>query len=91
MCVRDTFKYVYGSTCNVDNLLVNGPNGASLAYDPLGRHAQTIGGGVTTRFACDGAMLIAEYNASNAMLRRAACPREGGGARSGQRRTYCVV
>ncbi|MEQ1688629.1 MAG: hypothetical protein ABL874_08650 [Sphingopyxis sp.] len=43
---------------------------ATLAYDPMGRLAQTIGAGVTTRFAYDGAMLIGEYNASNTMLRR---------------------
>ena len=49
---------------------MSGPNGATLAYDPLGRLAQTVGAGVTTRFAYDGADLIAEYNASGTMLRR---------------------
>ena len=43
---------------------------ATLGYDPLGRLAQTVGAGVTTRFAYDGADLIAEYSASNTMLRR---------------------
>ena len=61
-----TSTYAY----NADNLLVSGPNGASLAYDPLGRLAQSVGAGVTTRFAYDGVNLIAEYNASNPLLRR---------------------
>ena len=34
-----TSSYSY----NADNLLVSGPNGATLAYDPLGRLAQTVG------------------------------------------------
>jgi RHS repeat-associated protein len=40
------------------------------ARDPLGRLYQTAQGAVTTRFAYDGVDLIAEYNASNALLRR---------------------
>ena len=54
---------------NADNLLVSAGS-ATLGYDPLGRLAQTVGAGVTTRFAYDGADLIAEYSASNTMLRR---------------------
>ena len=63
-----TSTYAY----NADNLLTStgGPSSATLAYDPLGRLAQTLGGGVTTRFGYDGINLIAEYNASNTMLRR---------------------
>ena len=63
-----TSTYAY----NADNLLTStgGPSAATLAYDPLGRLAQTIGAGVTTRMAYDGINLIAEYNASNVMLRR---------------------
>src|SRR3546814_15533610 len=46
------------------------PIGATLAYDPLVRLYQTVGGGTTTRFQYDGIDLIAEYNASNAVQRR---------------------
>ena len=45
--------------------------GIALAYDPAMRLYQTSGGSSgTTRFAYDGSALIAEYNGSNAMLRR---------------------
>lgn len=61
-----TNSYAYTS----ENLLKTGPSGATLIYDPLGRLYQTVGGGVTTRLQYDGAALIAEYNASNAVQRR---------------------
>ena len=48
---------------NADNLLVSAGS-ATLGYDPLGRLAQMVGAGVTTRFAYDGAALIAEYSGS---------------------------
>lgn len=59
-----------GFTYTAENLLKTGPSGATLAYDPLGRLYQTVGGGVTTRFQYDGTDMIAEYNASNAVQRR---------------------
>ncbi|MBL8537067.1 MAG: hypothetical protein JNM59_06650 [Hyphomonadaceae bacterium] len=51
---------------------------ATLGYDPAGRLYETAGGGVTTRFLYDpgsgsgarGVDAIAEYDASNALLRR---------------------
>lgn len=61
-----TSAYTYTS----ENLLKTGPSGATLAYDPLGRLYQTVGGGVTTRLQYDGTALVAEYNASNAVQRR---------------------
>src|SRR3546814_12124968 len=57
-------------TYTAENLLKTGPSSATLAYDPLGRLYQTVGGGVTTRFQYAGVDLIAEYNASNAVQRR---------------------
>jgi RHS repeat-associated protein len=41
-----------------------------LTYDPTGRLLSTAQGGVTTKFLYDGTKLIAEYNGSNALLRR---------------------
>lgn len=66
LSTSDGNSYTYSS----ENFLKNGPNGTSLEYDPLGRLYQTTGSGVTTRFAYDGANMIAEYNATNALLRR---------------------
>jgi RHS repeat-associated protein len=43
----------------------------SLAYDPAGRlYEASVSGGAATRFLYDGADMIAEYNGSNALLRR---------------------
>jgi YD repeat-containing protein len=43
----------------------------SLSYDPAGRLYQAaVSGGAATRFLYDGADMIAEYNGSNALLRR---------------------
>ena len=53
-----------------ENLLKTGPASATLAYDPLGRLYETVGGGVTTRFHYDGTNLIAEYNAVSTVTRR---------------------
>ena len=62
-----TTGYVY----DVENRLVSASNGASLAYDPLGRLWQVSGGAAgATQFLYDGDRLIAEYNGSGAMLRR---------------------
>jgi RHS repeat-associated protein len=59
--------YAYTS----ENLLTSASGGIALAYDPAMRLYQTSGGSAgTTRFAYDGSALIAEYNGSNAMLRR---------------------
>lgn len=52
-----------------ENRMVSGPGGATLSYDPTGRLYQTTGA-VTTRFQYDGTDLVAEYNGSNALLRR---------------------
>jgi RHS repeat-associated protein len=54
----------------VENRLIAGPNSASYTYDPTGRLAQTSGSTGTTRYQYDGTDLVAEYNASNQLLRR---------------------
>ncbi|MBV8685757.1 MAG: RHS repeat-associated core domain-containing protein [Alphaproteobacteria bacterium] len=59
--------YSYSS----ENLLASATGGIALAYDPALRLYQISGGSAgTTRFAYDGADLVAEYNGSNATLRR---------------------
>ena len=59
--------YAYSS----ENLLTSASGGIALSYDPAMRLYQASGGSAgTTRFAYDGAALVAEYNGSNAMLRR---------------------
>jgi RHS repeat-associated protein len=59
--------YAYTS----ENRLGTGPAGAALTYDPLGRLLTTSSTAAPlTRFHYDGAGLIAEYNSSNALLRR---------------------
>ncbi|HEX8240839.1 MAG TPA: RHS repeat-associated core domain-containing protein [Allosphingosinicella sp.] len=59
--------YTYTS----ENLLASASGGIALAYDPAMRLYQTSGGSAgTTRFGYDGTALIAEYNGSNALLRR---------------------
>lgn len=57
-------------TYTAENLLKTGPGSTTLAYDPLGRLYETVKSPVTTRFQYDGADLIAEYNASNAVQKR---------------------
>ena len=52
-----------------ENLLTSASGGVTLSYDPALRLYQ-VSGATTTRFAYDGADLIAEYNASNALQRR---------------------
>lgn len=52
------------------NRLTSATNGASLAYDPTGRLMSITLGGTTTKFLYDGTRLIAEYNGSDALLRR---------------------
>ena len=56
-------------TYTAENLLKSGP-GTTLSYDPLGRLYETAKAGVTTRLQYDGANLLAEYDGSNAVLRR---------------------
>src|SRR3546814_1429050 len=51
-------------TYTAENLLKTGPGGATLAYDPLGRLYQTVGGGTTTRFQYDGIDLRSEEHTS---------------------------
>lgn len=59
--------YTYSS----ENLLTSSSGGASLSYDPALRLYQVSGGVAgTQRFAYDGTNLLAEYNSSNALLRR---------------------
>jgi RHS repeat-associated protein len=59
--------YTYSS----ENLLTSASGGIALSYDPAMRLYQTSGGTPgTSRFAYDRTALIAEYNGSNAMLRR---------------------
>ncbi|WP_341021731.1 RHS repeat-associated core domain-containing protein [Brevundimonas diminuta] len=59
--------YVY----DVENRLISGPGGASLTWDPLGRlfRSSSSTHGATT-YLYDGDQLVAEYDATNAMLRR---------------------
>ncbi|HEX8584783.1 MAG TPA: RHS repeat-associated core domain-containing protein [Allosphingosinicella sp.] len=52
-----------------ENLLTGASGGVTLAYDPALRLYQ-VAGATTTRFAYDGADLIAEYNGSNILQRR---------------------
>jgi len=62
-----TTTYAYSS----ENLLTSATGGIALAYDPAMRLYQISGGTPgTTRFGYDGTDLIAEYNGSNALLRR---------------------
>jgi RHS repeat-associated protein len=52
-----------------ENLLTSASGGVTLNYDPALRLYQ-VAGATTTRFAYDGADVIAEYNSSNALQRR---------------------
>ena len=55
----------------MENRLVSGPGGAALTWDPLGRLFRSASNthGATT-YLHDGDRLVAEYDATNAMLRR---------------------
>ncbi|HEY7811308.1 MAG TPA: RHS repeat-associated core domain-containing protein [Allosphingosinicella sp.] len=56
---------------DVENRMVSASNGASLAYDPLGRLWQTSGASTgTTRFLYDGDELVVEYDGSGTLTRR---------------------
>jgi RHS repeat-associated protein len=57
-------------TYSAENRLKTAPGGVSLEYDPLGRLYRAVGAGATSRFGYDGADMIAEFNASNALQRR---------------------
>jgi RHS repeat-associated protein len=52
-----------------ENLLTSASGGVTMAYDPATRLYQ-VAGGATTRFAYDGADVIAEYDGTNTLLRR---------------------
>jgi RHS repeat-associated protein len=52
------------------SLLTSGPGSTTLGYDPMGRLYQVASGGSTTRMGYDGLDRIAEYDGSNAVLRR---------------------
>ena len=53
---------------SAENMLISGP-GVALDYDPTGRLIRTVGG-AETRFAYDGAELIAEYDGAGTLMRR---------------------
>ena len=57
---------------DAENRLItaSGSKTANLVYDPLGRLYEVTAPTGTTRFAYDGDKMIAEYDASGAMLRR---------------------
>jgi hypothetical protein len=50
--------------------MASGAKSATLAYDPLGRLYQVVGGGVTARFLYDGDRLVAEYDGSGTLKHR---------------------
>jgi YD repeat-containing protein len=63
--------YAYDFDNRLTSVTGGGGGDVSLSYDPAGRLYQTAQvSGATTRFLYDGANLIGEYNASNALLRR---------------------
>jgi RHS repeat-associated protein len=65
-----TNDYVYDAMNRLTSAATPG-SAVSLAYDPAGRLYETsVSGGAATRFLYDGADMIAEYNGSNALLRR---------------------
>lgn len=53
-----------------ENMLTSVSGGTTLAYDPMVRLYENVGGGATYRFAYDGQDAIAEYNGANALQRR---------------------
>jgi RHS repeat-associated protein len=55
---------------SAENRMIAGPGGATLIYDATGRLSATSKSGDTTRFQYDGVDLVAEYNASNVLVRR---------------------
>lgn len=57
-------------TYSSENLLLTGPNGTSLSYDPVMRLQQVASGGTTTNLTYDGLDRIAEYDGSNTLQRR---------------------
>jgi len=63
-------SYVYDDENRLIGVNVAGGASSSLKYDPLGRLYETTLGGVTKRYLYDGDALVAEYNSSNALLRR---------------------
>jgi hypothetical protein len=46
--------------------MTSGPNGTTLAYDPLGRLRNLVSGTTNRRFLYDGLDLIGEYDAAGA-------------------------
>jgi RHS repeat-associated protein len=51
-------------------MMTSGPNGTTLAYDPLGRLRSLVSGTTNRRFLYDGLDLVGEYDAAGAMLNR---------------------
>ena len=54
-----TNSYGYSS----ENMLISAPSSTTLAYDPLNRVYQTVGGGTTTRFGYDGGQIAPDDTA----------------------------
>jgi RHS repeat-associated protein len=70
---RGNMTFAGGTTYSYssENLLTSTTGGASLSYDPTLRLYQVSGGPAGTQsFAYDGPNLLAEYDGSNALLRR---------------------
>lgn len=57
----DSFSY------SSENLLISGPGGVTLSYDPMSRLFSSSAG---RKFSYDGGSIIAEYNASNSLQAR---------------------
>ena len=60
-----TKSFTYSS----ENLLLTGPNGTTLSYDPMTR-LQQIASGSTTKLAYDSLDRVAEFDNGNVLLRR---------------------
>jgi RHS repeat-associated protein len=65
----NTWTYTYDADNRLRSASKTGFS-ATLMYDGMDRLRQTVLGGVTTNLLYDGADLVAEYDGSNALLRR---------------------
>ncbi len=59
-----------GYTYNAENMLVAGPGGAVLTYDPVGCLATLANDGGVARFGYDGAAMIAQHDTKGAIVSR---------------------